>query len=140
WPSGPVWWVLSIMPSISEASALASAGLLASFTPPPLPRPPAWICALTTVTEVPSSRAAASASSGVFATMPRGVGTPYFRKSSLPWYSWIFIVRETPLEVGGRKPIAVHSRRGAHPRRPPRKRGCLLPPEGADRKHHRGGV
>ena len=28
----------------------ASSGLLASLTPPPLPRPPAWICALTTTT------------------------------------------------------------------------------------------
>ena len=27
--------------------------------------------------------------------MPRGVVTPYFRKTSLPWYSWMFIVVES---------------------------------------------
>ncbi len=72
------------MPRICEAIVLASAGLLASFTPPPLPRPPAWICAFTTVTFVPSSFAAFSASSGVRTTMPRGTGTPYFLKICLP--------------------------------------------------------
>ena len=72
------------MPIIDAAIVFASAGDLASFTPPPLPRPPAWICAFTTVTFVPSSVAAASACSGVFATMPRGTGTPYFLKICLP--------------------------------------------------------
>ena len=35
---------------------------VASLTPPPLPRPPAWICALTTQTEPPSFCAASRAS------------------------------------------------------------------------------
>ena len=47
-PPGPVWGVTSVMPRIVFASAHASSGSFASFTPPPLPRPPAWICALTT--------------------------------------------------------------------------------------------
>ncbi len=33
---------------------------------------------------------ARTASSTVNAGMPRGVGMPYLRKISLPWYSWIF--------------------------------------------------
>src|SRR5688572_4518600 len=79
------------MPRISDAIFFASSGDFASFTPPPLPRPPAWICAFTTTTSVPSSLAAASASSGVLATMPRGTGTPYSFRRAFPWYSWIFI-------------------------------------------------
>ena len=47
-PSGPVWWVTSFMPRICPASCARLLGVLASLTPPPLPRPPAWICALTT--------------------------------------------------------------------------------------------
>ena len=35
---------------MSRAMRSASSGDLASLTPPPLPRPPAWICALTTTT------------------------------------------------------------------------------------------
>jgi hypothetical protein len=57
------------------------------LTPPPLPRPPAWICAFTTQTLPPSFFAASTASSTVKAGKPRGVGTPYLRKTSLPWYS-----------------------------------------------------
>jgi hypothetical protein len=53
---------------------------LATLTPPPLPRPPAWICALTTTTSLPVSAtsflAAASASSTVDAGYPFGIGTP----------------------------------------------------------------
>ena len=52
-PSGPVWWVMRVMPIMSFASWTAWAGLFASLTPPPLPRPPAWICALTTTTAPP---------------------------------------------------------------------------------------
>ncbi len=63
-PSGPVWCVTSVMPKICLASAAASLAFLATFTPPPLPRPPAWICAFTT-TLPPSFFAAASASSTV---------------------------------------------------------------------------
>src|SRR6188474_2894279 len=64
----------------------------ATFTPPPLPRPPAWICAFTTHTLPPSFFAASTASSTLNAAKPRGVGRPYLRKISFPWYSWIFIV------------------------------------------------
>ena len=46
------------MPRIFEACSCASSALLAILTPPPLPRPPACICALTTTTSVPSSFAA----------------------------------------------------------------------------------
>ena len=50
-----------------ELRVLASAGLLTTFTPPPLPRPPAWICAFTAQMPPPSWRAAPSASRGVTA-------------------------------------------------------------------------
>ena len=55
----------------------------ASLTPPPLPRPPAWICALTTQTGPPSFCAASTASCTVNAGMPRGTGTPKWRKDFL---------------------------------------------------------
>ena len=74
-PSGPVWWVTSCMPMISPAAFRASSGVAASLMPPPLPRPPAWICALT-ATGRPSSAAIAAASSAVAATRPPGTGTP----------------------------------------------------------------
>jgi hypothetical protein len=60
---------------------------LAIFTPPPLPRPPAWICAFTTTPVAPeprSSFAIASASSRVVAIDPRGTATPYFFRISFP--------------------------------------------------------
>src|SRR5882724_9646928 len=82
------------MPSIFLKTSPASSGLRASLTPPPLPRPPAWICAFTTTTPLPeaiSSRAAATASSWELTSLPRGTATPYPRRSSLAWYSWIFI-------------------------------------------------
>ena len=47
-PAGPVWWVTSFMPSMLRASSAVSAASFATLTPPPLPRPPAWICAFTT--------------------------------------------------------------------------------------------
>src|SRR5438270_34550 len=72
-PSGPVWWVTRVMPIIFLVRSAASSASLASFTPPPLPRPPAWICAFTT-TRPPNCLAAARASSGVSTTTPRGVG------------------------------------------------------------------
>src|SRR5512135_644544 len=90
WPSGPVWWVTSCMPRIWPASERTSSIERASLTPPPLPRPPAWICAFTTQTGPPSCCAALTASSTENAGMPRGTGTPNLRNSSLPWYSWIF--------------------------------------------------
>src|SRR5258708_1235824 len=91
-PCGPVWWVLSVMPSIFAASSRTSPMERASFTPPPLPRPPAWTCAFTTHTGPRSDSAAATASSTEKAGAPRGVATPYLRKISLPWYSWMFMV------------------------------------------------
>jgi hypothetical protein len=42
----------------------------------PAPRPPAWICALTTTTFVPSSSAAFFASSALVTMRPRGTATP----------------------------------------------------------------
>src|SRR5687768_11749372 len=94
-PSGPVCGVTRVIPKIFLIAASASALVFATFTPPPLPRPPAWICALTTTTSVPArfctSGTAASASSTENAGTPIGTGTPYFLSSSLPWYSWIFM-------------------------------------------------
>src|SRR5487761_789504 len=90
WPSGPVWCVTSCMPRIWPESERTSSIERASLTPPPLPRPPAWICAFTTQTGPPSCCAACTASSTENAGMPRGTGTPNLRNSSLPWYSWIF--------------------------------------------------
>ena len=51
---GPVWWVTSVAPRIRVASRLTSWIDLTTLTPPALPRPPAWICALTTHTGPPS--------------------------------------------------------------------------------------
>ncbi len=85
-PSGPVWCVVRRMPIICVASASASTADVASFTPPPLPRPPAWICALTT-TVPPSRRAMSPASDGVCATSPRGTGTPCLARMAFAWYS-----------------------------------------------------
>src|SRR4030095_13492781 len=93
------------MPRISLARCFTSSIDLATLTPPPLPRPPAWICALTTQTGPPSDLAAFAASSTVNAGMPRGTGIPYLRKISLPWYSWIFTAA-SPLDydtLAGRK-------------------------------------
>src|SRR3954469_8674501 len=73
------------------ASFFTSSTDLTTLTPPALPRPPAWICAFTTQTGPPSSVAALTASSTLKAGMPRGVGTPYSRRTALPWYSGIFI-------------------------------------------------
>src|SRR6267142_4004490 len=80
------------MPRIFEACSRTSSGDFATLTPPPLPRPPAWICAFTTHTLPPSSRVAATASSTEKQGTPRGVATPYFRRISLAWYSWIFML------------------------------------------------
>ena len=66
-----------------------SSTVFASLTPPPLPRPPAWICAFTT-TGKPRPFPASTASSTVYATLPFGTGTPYWARTPLPWYSWIF--------------------------------------------------
>ena len=82
----------------SEACSSASSGVLASFTPPALPRPPALTCALTT-TAPPISSAAALASAAVSTVLPRVTGTSCLAKSSFAWYS----IRSTgqPLLFGG---------------------------------------
>ena len=49
----------------------------------PLPRPPAWICALTTHSGPGSSFAASTASSTLIAAWPAGTGTPNLASSSL---------------------------------------------------------
>src|SRR5262245_47538174 len=59
--------------------------------PPPLPRPPAWICAFTTKTSPPRARAPSAASCGLAATWPSGTGAPYALSRALAWYSWMFI-------------------------------------------------
>src|SRR6185295_18785513 len=79
------------MPRIFFAQSRTSSIDFATLTPPPLPRPPAWIWAFTTQTLPPSFLAASTASSTVKAGMPREVGTPKRRNSSLPWYSWMFM-------------------------------------------------
>src|SRR5258706_11920582 len=77
-----------------DAISPASAADLAILTPPPLPRPPAWICAFTTTPLAPepsSDLAALSASSRVVTISPRGTATPYLARIVLAWYSWIFM-------------------------------------------------
>src|SRR5438552_5997722 len=89
-PSGGVCGVFSIMPRICFAAASAPAGSSASLIPPPLPRPPAWTCALTT-TLPPRRWAISFACAGVSATSPLGTATPNSRSSAFAWYSWTFI-------------------------------------------------
>src|SRR5476649_728685 len=79
------------VPSIPLAAARTSSKLLQNFTPPALPRPPAWICALTIHCEPPRCLAASTAASGELATLPGGTAMPYCANSSLAWYSWKFI-------------------------------------------------
>ena len=85
-PSGPVWCVTRRMPIICVAICSASSAVFASLTPPPLPRPPAWICAFT-ITVPPRRLAIAPTSDGVCAISPRGTGTPCRARMALPWYS-----------------------------------------------------
>ena len=63
-PSGPVCLVTRTLPSIAFAFSKTSSADLHNFTPPwkpllkvPLPRPPAWICDLTTTTFSPARTA-----------------------------------------------------------------------------------
>jgi anthranilate phosphoribosyltransferase len=89
--------VTSCIPMIWRAYCSTSSSVLAILTPPPLPRPPAWIWALTAQRSVPvsssSCSAALTASSGVYATMPAGTATLYFFRIDFPWYSCRFIWR-----------------------------------------------
>src|SRR3989442_14556900 len=106
-PCGPVWCVTSCMPRILPARSRTSSIDLATLTPPPLPRPPAWICALTTWTPLPMVSAAFTASSTENAGMPRGVGRPKRRKISLPWYSWIFTPTSLSASGGASVPLRI---------------------------------
>src|SRR5690348_16803296 len=80
-----------LVPSMPLAAARTSSKLRQNLTPPDLPRPPAWICALTIHWEPPSALAASTAASGELATLPGGTAMPYCANSSLAWYSWKFI-------------------------------------------------
>src|SRR2546422_5125572 len=76
------------MPMICAAALRASSAVFASLMPPALPRPPTGTCALTATG--PSLEKAATASSGVRATMPGGIGMPSEASASLAWYSRSF--------------------------------------------------
>src|SRR6267143_747412 len=76
------------MPMICAAALRASSAVFASLMPPALPRPPTGTCALTATG--PSLANAATASSGVRATMPGGIGMPREASTSLAWYSRSF--------------------------------------------------
>ncbi len=80
--------------AISRASARSTSGPIAT----PLPRPPAWTCALTTIRPPPSASYASAASSGVVTTIPAGTATPAALSRSLAWYSWTFIVGSSRFE------------------------------------------
>src|SRR6476659_6169731 len=92
-PFGPVWCVTRVDPSRRFASFSTSSIDFTTLTPPALPRPPAWICALTTQTGPPSSCAALMASSAEKAGSPCATGTPNFARTAFAWYSWMFIRR-----------------------------------------------
>ena len=83
-------WPLMSMPRICSPAAAASSADFATFTPPALPRPPVFTCALTTTTPPlfgPISSAAARTASGVSATTPASTGTPCASNMSRAWYS-----------------------------------------------------
>src|SRR6478735_3662410 len=104
------------VPSIALAASRTSSTVFTSLTPPALPRPPAWICALTTQWSPPMARAASAASWAVRATRPGGTGMPASAKSCLAWYSWKFMgtFERSPRARRGR---AGCGREGAHCRR-----------------------
>src|SRR5712692_8576804 len=98
---------LRLMPSICLPMSRAASGVSASFTPPALPRPPTWTCALIT-TRPPISRAMASTSSSVSAALPFGTGSPYDAKTSLAWYSYSFTRNHcTGGFYGPRRPVSA---------------------------------
>jgi hypothetical protein len=83
-------WPLMSIPRIFLAAVSASSAVLATLTPPALPRPPVFTCALTTTTPPlrgPISSAAARTASGVSATIPASTGTPCASNMSRAWYS-----------------------------------------------------
>src|SRR5438445_476369 len=117
------------MPRICAAFFFTSSTDFATFTPPPLPRPPAWICALTTQTLPPSFLAASTASSTENAGKPRGVGTPY---SGLQVVIVVLDVAEMRLDVP--QPVGAPVALEAHA---PRVRQLAL--DVLDRQWHGGG-
>ena len=68
--------VASRVPSMACAAERTVSRSRATLTPPALPRPPAWTCALTTQTDPPSASAAWTASSALAATRPAGTAMP----------------------------------------------------------------
>src|SRR5512141_284894 len=105
-PSGPVCGVTSVIPRIAFACWNACAASCATRIPPPFPRPPAWIWALTT-TGPPICCATSRAAVGLSATSPRGTATPYFARIDFAWYSWTFTFRIPPSGEGGAAESAV---------------------------------
>src|SRR3954465_2333442 len=79
-------WPLMSRPRMFCAWVNASSAVAAYFTPPALPRPPAFTCALT-MTGRPISSAIAFAPSAVSVTRPGVVGTLCFANNSFAWYS-----------------------------------------------------
>src|ERR1700740_3743751 len=79
-------WPLMSRPRMFCAWVNASSGVAAYLTPPALPRPPAFTCALT-MTGLPISVAMALAPSAVSVTRPGVVGTLCLANSSFAWYS-----------------------------------------------------
>ena len=71
---------------MASAFSTASSGVVASLTPPALPRPPVLTWALTT-TGLPIRSATPRAASAVSIVSPGSTGTPCLAKSSFAWYS-----------------------------------------------------
>src|SRR3989442_6770318 len=76
------------MPMICAAALRASSAVCASLMPQASPRPRTGSCALPATGL--SLKKAATASSGVRATMPGGIGMPSEARTSLAWYSRSF--------------------------------------------------
>ena len=126
WATITLWVMCPLMssPRMSWARALASSGLSASLTPPALPRPPTFTCALTT-TGAEISRAIASACSGVSATPPGSTGTPCEANRSRAWYSKRSTNRHRSPPVTSPAPPGVVRTRGPVGRIT----GCVTPSE-----------
>src|SRR5919112_4474679 len=105
------------MPRMLRARSTASSGFSASLTPPALPRPPTFTCALTT-TRPPFCSAADAASSAFSTTVPTTVGTPCLAKSSFAWYSIRSTISTVLLGSQCSLDGASLERRGSTPGRP----------------------
>src|SRR5919106_2626554 len=129
-------WPLMSMPRMAWAFSAVSSGDSASLTPPALPRPPVFTCALTT-TRPPICSAAARACSTVSATTPGSTGTPCAAKSSFAWYSIRSTLRPSSVSPAldrsvEPKPYAGSAARGRAypgPARPSMARSTPRPPE-----------